>query len=137
VYPRRWSGRPLVGRPLVRRSARPPVRKTAARLFLLLPACLRGGFGDGAAAARGQGSGAGRSAFEAAEPAERGGVRIGLMGNGAAGQHFEAFRRGVAAGAGRANEIGVLGLGALLDEVADQTAAADGEQNGSRLPLDA
>jgi hypothetical protein len=94
-------------------------------------------FGDGAAAAGAEGGGARRSTLESAETAEGGGVGIRLMGEGAAGQDFDAFGRGVAARAGRAYQVGVFRFDAFFDEVADQTAPADGEQDGRRFTLDA
>src|SRR5215203_2174220 len=106
-------------------------------LVRLVPAGACGCFGDGAASAGAERRGAGRSAFEPAEAAECGGVRIGLVGDGAPVQDFDTFGRGLAARAGRADEVGVFGLDALFEEIADQAATADGEEDGTRASHDA
>src|SRR5687767_14841376 len=98
-------------------------------LAFVAPAGACGGLGDGAAAAGAQRRGARRSTLEAAEAAKRRGVRVGLVRQGAALQDLDAFGRRMAARAGRPDEVGVLRFDAFLEEVADQAAAADGEQN--------
>jgi hypothetical protein len=62
---------------------------------------------------------------------------IRLVGDGAAGQDFDAFGRRMTPRAGRSDQIRVFRFGAFLDEIADEAAAAHGEQNGRRFPFDA
>src|SRR5215207_9883678 len=94
-----------------------------------------GGFGDGAAAAGAERCGAGRSAFASAEGAERGGVRIGLVRDGAAVQDFDALGGGMAAPAGRSDEVGASGSTRSSRKIADETAAADGEEDGTGVSM--
>ena len=95
-----------------------------------VPAGPGGGLGDGAAALGAEGGGPRRSPFESAEAAERRRVGIGLVEDRTAGDHLDALGRRLAPRARRPDEIGRLRFGALLEEVADQAAAADGELDG-------
>src|SRR5687767_8040919 len=69
------------------------------RLRVLLPPGARGGAGDLAAAGGRQRVGTRGSAFQAAEPSQRGGVRVWRPAHGASAEYREAFGRRVALGA--------------------------------------
>ena len=100
-----------------RTGARPASR------HLLLPARQGGHPGNFAAAFRAEGGGAGAAAFEAAQPAEGGGVRVARRHR--SGHDGDTFGRRLAAAAGRAEDIGFLGLDSRFLPIADQAAAAD------------
>ena len=59
-------------------------------------------------------------------------MRIGLVRDGAAGEHLNPFRRRPAASAGRTDDIGPFRLDLLLEEITHQTASLDGADDGSR-----
>ena len=95
------------------------------------------GPGNGAAALGAEGGGAGGAAFEAAETAERGGVRVRFVRERAARDDPGPLGRRLAASTGRPDVVGAFGLGDLLHEIADQAAALDGEEGGRGVPPDA
>src|SRR5688500_2680734 len=102
-------------------------RPKAQASVLVAPAFAGGAAGDGAAPLGTERRGAGRTALEAAQPPERGRVRVERDRAGPPGQDLDALGRRVAARTGRADRLDGLGLLGLFQVLADQTAAADGE----------
>ncbi len=95
------------------------------------PSRARGRAGDFAAAPRTEGRGASGTSLEAAQSAERGGVRIGL--DEVPRQNPDALRGGVASRAGRADGVGRFQLADFLGEIADQAAAFGGDVSVPRV----